>query len=438
MRGRASRVDQVPSRRFIRVEELERRECPSCTIVQTGDTLSILGDREANRITIADTREGDIAVSCDGGDPHRFAGVSRITVSTFGGDDSVAATFGALRASDFQFRADLGAGDDRLAIRGFDPQPDPPAQSLAFAIDAGLGNDSVAFDLGSAEINGRFAIDIDGGLGVDGMSIRAIIPCILPESELRIGLVGGPGNDAIETSFTGLENEGGRFALSAAGGEDNDRLALNAMDPCLIPGSRTRIAVSGGADDDAISARLGGAPETESAELDGLLRLEFDGGRGDDSTALELFKAEIHGATQIDLEGNAGDDSTRLEIAADVRVLTSLDLVARGGIGNDVMESFIVPCIRPEGRGHFLFDGGEGNDRIDARIGMHEHDTGALAVLVRGGLGDDDLTLAMSGTEHLNFLQAVVDGEDGYDAAHATSDVRVANCEEIEILDGPR
>jgi hypothetical protein len=543
------RNGRIPQAFRPRLERVEERECPSCTVFQRGDELVILGDGEANAVTIADTREGDIAVSCDGGDPHRFAGVSSIVVATFGGDDAIDATFSALSAPSFQFRADLGAGDDRLAIRGFDPQPDPPRQSFAFAIDAGAGNDSVAFDLGGAEINGRFFVEanggtgvdgmsisaivpcilpeselriallggpgadaietsltclenegglfvmeanggegddslamnavdpciipgsrtriamsgelgddtidaslsgleneggqffleIDGGFGMDGMSVRGIIPCILPESELRIALLGGPGADAIDTSLTGLENEGGRFELEALGGEGNDRLAIETMDPCIVPGSRTRIAMSGGADDDAISALFGGAPETrERAELDGALQLDLAGGRGDDFASLTLTNAEIRGATNVNVDGDAGNDHVRLGITEDVRVLGSLGVSTRGGVGDDVLESFIIPCIRPEAVGRFLFDGGAGNDRIDARVGMHDHDTGTLAVHVLGGIGDDDLTLALRFTEHLLSLDAVVDGGDGRDAAHVTSDVRVINCEEIEILDEPR
>jgi hypothetical protein len=544
-----SRKRLFPSTFRPRLERVEERECPSCTVFQRGDELVILGDREANAITIADTREGDIAVTCDGGDPHRFSGVGQIVVASFGGDDSVDATFSGLSSPSFQFRAELGAGDDRLEIRGFDPQPDPPAQSRAFAINAGIGNDSVAFDLGSAEVNGQFFVEVNGGFGIDAMSVRAIIPCVLPESELRIAMIGGPGMDAIDASLTGLENEGGqfemdldggegndrlsldaldpciipgsrtriamsgglgddtidatlsgleneggqfalefnggfgidamsvraiipcvlpeselriamiggpgadaidaslsgleneggRFAMDLDGGEGNDRLSLDAIDPCIVPGSRTRIAITGGADDDALSALFGGAPETrERSELDGALQLDLGGGRGDDAVALDLANAEIRGGTNVNVDGDAGLDQIRLGIAADVRIVGALDLSARGGIGNDVMESFIIPCILPEARGSFLFDGGTGDDRIDARVGMHEHDTGALAVHVSGGLGDDDLTLALSGTEFLLSLQAVVDGGDGHDVAHVTSDVRVVNCEEIDLLDGPR
>ena len=110
---------------------------------------------------------------------------------------------------------------------------------------------------GGAEINGSFFVEVDGGFGVDAMSVRAIVPCILPESDVRIALLGGPGMDAIDTSLTGLENEGGRFVLEAIGGEGADRLNLTAMDPCVVPGSRTRFALAGGADNDAISALVG-------------------------------------------------------------------------------------------------------------------------------------------------------------------------------------
>jgi Ca2+-binding RTX toxin-like protein len=357
------------------------------------------------------------------------------------GDDAIETSLTGLENEGGRFALEAvgGEGNDRLSLDAIDPCFVPGSRTR-IAMSGGLGDDTIDATLSGLESEGgEFFLEVDGGFGIDAMSVRAIVPCILPESELRIALLGGPGADAIDTSLTGLENEGGLFVMEALGGEGADRLALNAMDPCLIPGSRTRIAMSGGPDDDALSALLGGAPETrERAELDGALQLDLEGGRGDDSIALDMVNAEIRGRTNVTAEGDAGNDRVRLGIAADARVVGSLDLAARGGIGNDVMESFIIPCILPEAIGRFLFDGGDGNDRIDAHVGMHEHDTGALAVLVRGGLGDDDLTLALSGTEFLLSLQALVDGGDGRDAAHVTRDVRVANCEEIEILDEPR
>src|SRR5687767_2196607 len=66
-----------------RLERLESRDCPSCTVFQRDQTLIILGDEGANQVEIADTREGDIAVTCDGGETERFSGVQRIVALTF-------------------------------------------------------------------------------------------------------------------------------------------------------------------------------------------------------------------------------------------------------------------------------------------------------------------------------------------------------------------
>jgi hypothetical protein len=72
------------------------------------------------------------------------------------------------------------------------------------------------------------------------------------------------------------------------------------------------------------------------------------------------------------------------------------------------------------------------------QVEAEEDDTGALDVRLLGGLGDDDLMLALLGVDELSFLSALVDGGDGYDTARVTRNVRVANCEEIIFLDDTR
>src|SRR5262245_38620262 len=93
-----------------RLERLERRDCLSCTGFERAETLVILGDDEANQIEIAATRdegpeesdegpEARIVISCDGGEPERFTGVSQIALETRGGDDEITATFADTSAS---------------------------------------------------------------------------------------------------------------------------------------------------------------------------------------------------------------------------------------------------------------------------------------------------------------------------------------------------
>lgn len=607
-----------------RLEHLETRDCPSCTVFQRGETLVIQGDREANHIEIAEIREGGlgeegggISVVCDGSVIQTFTGVKLIDLRTLGGDDEV--TFVCPSdPSTFLFRADLGAGNDRLNISGFDPQPEPPIRVLAFDIHAGAGDDEVTFDLGAAPVNGRLAISADGGAGNDHLKVAIGKPCMLdgselriglnggggddvieadlrnmqnqgrlvleanggagndhlvaaagdgsvfPEGEARIGLLGGAGDDVIEASLTGLENYG-RFVLEASGGAGNDRLEIVAIGkPCWLPESETQIKLNGDAGDDVIGASLtdlvnygrfvleanGGAgndrmevaagnpcnfPESElllkingdagddviEANVDNLmnygrfaldvgggvgndvlevgignpcvfpeseLQIALSGDAGDDRIEANvdelmnsgLFALNVGGGggndflevgvgnpcnfpeseTQIALSGDAGDDL----IEANVDNLMNsgrFALDAGGGTGNDILEVFIgKPCMSPVSdtrialsgdagddrieanvnlfnSGHFALnvDGGGGNDRIQARVEIDEERGGALDVRILGGLGDDDLMLALYGVDVESLATALVDGGRGRDVAHVTRNVRVANCEEVFFLD---
>ena len=166
---------------------------------QRGDTLFILGDREANHIAIADTRQGGISVSFDQGTPQTFAGVKQIDLKTFGGDDEMA-FFCPADPSNFEFRADLGAGDDRLTISGFDPQPDPPLRRISFDILAGAGNDEIIAICPSDPNILEFRADL--GAGNDRLNINWEEPEEAERLDTRRGPVAfdiraGAGDDEI-------------------------------------------------------------------------------------------------------------------------------------------------------------------------------------------------------------------------------------------------
>jgi hypothetical protein len=126
----------------------------------------------------------------------------------------------------------------------------------------------------------------------------------------------------------------------------------------------------------------------------------------------------------------------RLTTGVDVYGLLNLRIL--GGAGDDILEGYLDPCMLPGSRGRFEFDGGADNDRLAVEVHQHKGDEGALDVRVLGGDGDDDLTLALIGVEHLSSLTALVDGGRGYDIARVTRNVRVANCEELFFLDDTR
>ena len=375
-----------------RLEQLETRDCPSCTVFQRAETLVILGDREANHIEIAEIREGGlgeegggISVVCDGSVIQTFTGVRQIDLRTLGGDDEV--TFVCPSdPSTFLLRADLGAGNDRLNISGFDPQPEPPLRALSFDILAGAGDDEVRFDLGAAEINGRFMIFANGGAGNDRMEVAAGNPCVLPESEMQIGLLGGAGDDVIEASLTGLMNQG-RFVLEANGGAGNDRMEVAAGNPCNFPESEMQIGLLGGAGDDVIGASL-----TDLVNY-GRFVLEANGGTGNDRLEIVAIGKPCwlpESETQIKLNGDAGDDV----IGASLTDLVNYGLFvleASGGAGNDRMEVAVGdPCCFPESVTQIKLSGDAGDDVIEASLTglMNE---GRFLLEASGGAGNDQI-----------------------------------------------
>lgn len=720
---------RLPKRFRPGLERLETRDCPSCTVFQKGATLSILGDRGANRIDIAETPTGGMSVTCEAGDPHVFTGVRRVEVRTLGGDDEVTATLTVL-PENFQFGVDLGTGNDRLAMRGFDPQPDPPPRRVSVDILAGEGNDDldidwiqppenrpdtniqlradlgggndelhllldplagnkrtagdphiqvnvlgregndcmelaiegprdgaahvlnanldVNFDGGagddefmmnvaavaldgafmmhndggagddqftmnvsnvalsgqfmmftdggagidkiSARMNnvdfagpavlgadlrggagndiidvesvdptgeqngptdraqlkltagggdgkdqihvvagqrsaeadpqlrldwnfavtgdagddlidvsvydldnrGRFALTANGGAGNDHLIVGAGTPCDFPASEMAIKLFGDAGDDLIEASVTMLENMGGRFVMEGHGGAGNDHLIAGVGGPCDFPASKTAIKLFGDAGDDLVESSVadleemggrfvmeahGGAgndhlnvgigtpcdfpasemaiymlgdagndrldlrvagsadePAGEMEEIQGTMRLNLDGGLGNDTAALDLAALKIRGALLANLQGGDGADRLQMSVSHDVDVFGTLDIRALGGAGNDVIAAAGAPCDLPSGRAIYLLDGEAGNDRIAAQVDQDEDDTGVLVAFLRGGAGDDDLTLDHQGSAPNSLFVGLVDGGNGADVAHVTRDILVFASEKVSFL----
>jgi hypothetical protein len=533
------------------LERLETRDCPSCTVIQKGATLSILGDREANQIAIADTREGDIAVICDGGDPHRFEGVRLIDMQTRGGDDEVTVALANLASPTFMFRVDLGAGNDRLSISGFDKRPDPPIHALSFDIGAGAGDDEITanfsrdegpeefhlradlgagndefmmrfqpgagvtrtvgdphiqldllgcqgndcielamdegpeersfafnadmdatldggagddefmMNLGNVSLNGQFMMHTDGGAGDDQFMMN--LGDVALKGNFMMNTGGGAGDDQFMMNVGDLKIDGqfmmhtgggagddriaarvgnidGQFMMSTDGGAGNDSIAARVgFDPQPDPPSfrgQMNLSATGGAGDDRIAFLIGNSADTRGpAILDGRLRLGLDGGAGNDRAMLDVANLDIHGAMLTEFQGSAGADQFLMNVAHDVDVFGTLDVRALGGAGNDVIGAVGGPCDLPSGRSMFVFDGEAGNDRISFQVEQDEDDTGVLGVILRGGTGNDDLTLEHRGSAPDSIFAGALDGGLGHDVAHLTRNVRVANCEDLVFLD---
>src|SRR5262245_55098164 len=65
----------------LRLEDLECRWCPSCTVPVTGNTLRIIGDAGDNNLVITDNGAAGIVVTCDGVASPAATGIQRVIVS---------------------------------------------------------------------------------------------------------------------------------------------------------------------------------------------------------------------------------------------------------------------------------------------------------------------------------------------------------------------
>ena len=71
-----------------RVEALEGRDCPSCTLTFQDGLLSIVGDRGDNDIAVVNTWAGT-QVTCDHEGQVTFVGVRTVSIRTMEGDDRI-------------------------------------------------------------------------------------------------------------------------------------------------------------------------------------------------------------------------------------------------------------------------------------------------------------------------------------------------------------
>ena len=122
-----------------RVEVLEGRDCPSCTVEFREGMLSILGDRGANDVAVVNSWAGT-QVTCDGGETMTFTGVRAVGIRTMEGDDHVTfvSVSGERPVPVPTLAVDLGSGDDTFAAVA-DVAPGP----CAVAVSGGAGRDKL-------------------------------------------------------------------------------------------------------------------------------------------------------------------------------------------------------------------------------------------------------------------------------------------------------
>src|SRR5262245_62163810 len=126
-------------RRFApRVELLEHRWCPSCTVTVHGDVMRIVGDGGVNAVTVTDDGAGNVTAACDTASA-TGSGIRKIIIDTKGGADTVTVDVTGELTTRLDLRLELGSGNDTadLAFAAI-------SDELKVKADLGSGNDMFA------------------------------------------------------------------------------------------------------------------------------------------------------------------------------------------------------------------------------------------------------------------------------------------------------
>jgi hypothetical protein len=257
-----------------RVESLEDRRVPSCTVTFTGGNLTITGDNSRNTVVINDNGANTptftsgattadtgttlaVSVTCNGvtqnfpapGTPTSPPPVLNTMLITMGSsNDRVTYNLPAgLRANAVRFfSVNLGAGNDTFTLNVGATVVPATTQGGSPTVLNGLGQGSV------------LVADVFGAAGNDSLSVHATQGFDIAANALAVlNLLGGAGNDNIAVnvnarlsgpflSSTGAPARAGSLNVLADGRSGND----NVLGLLNLQGGNTTATINGGDGDD--------------------------------------------------------------------------------------------------------------------------------------------------------------------------------------------
>jgi Ca2+-binding RTX toxin-like protein len=335
---------------------LEAREVPAVVAFFNTDTLTVVGDDNANNIVVAADAGGNLKVTNNGaavkinttfGSPTNV-NLKTVNVSAKGGNDmilidksiNVLDANGKLAAS-ANGTLNGGGGDDRITVMSGGFVGGTPGSQIVgnFTMYGGSGNDFLDSGFGN-----------DIMFGGDGNDTLRWLPGTLIDT-----FDGGAGNDTAiivgnDTPINGSNADAFRLDFDpTTGGALFQRTNLVPFSIGITTTENVVMQTQGG-DDSIVVTNLAGS---------GIKRVVLDGGAGNDTldASATNVRAEIY--------GRAGNDILLGGSASDF---------LSGGDGNDSLRG---------GRGADVLSGDAGNDRLDDGSA-----DGALDFLI-GGTGAD-------------------------------------------------
>jgi hypothetical protein len=222
-----------------RLELLDDRVVPSCTVVQDGGLLRIEGDNKSNAISIVDDGT-TVTVTCDGGSAKEYTDVTEIEVRGGNGQDVV--------TYDLTI-ADPGTGEAGTAVnRTVDVKLGNGIDSFTGSVDGDLAESS-AVDVSVKGCNGKDTLGFD------------VVGSVAADVNLNVNLQGGNGMDVVLSSYAGQLL--GILTWDVTGGNGKDELTANMtfdvdsngtadveVHGCRAPDTMTLLVEDNSGDDD--------------------------------------------------------------------------------------------------------------------------------------------------------------------------------------------
>jgi hypothetical protein len=308
------------------LEALEHRDCPSCTVLFSGNTLRIIGDGRANAVNVTHTGAGAVTVNCDGTALTR-SGVRRILIDTQGGADAV-----------------------NLSVTG------TLTRRLDLDLRLGGGNDSA--DLNFAAVDDRLRLHADLGGGNDLLDVN-LDQELLARSEADLNVRGGGGDDTWVLSVNEVR-AGAELKAQFEGSGGNDTLDVRLGDP-IDAGAEVRVQGRGDEGDDSLKVDAttfgSGANIAAGAEL----KVQLEGGDGSDSLNLS-YEGDVDGEFKANLDGGSGADTAVADVTVGAGSTGDVHARAEGGSGGDSLTLRVVDHSGGAAKVRAGIDGGSGTD----------------------------------------------------------------------------
>lgn len=376
------------------------------TVLFASNVVTLTGDSKGNVVTInfsesglevTGTEDTKVRFGATVNDPGTAVALPNPTgpvgfvVKLFGGNDQLSVNVAGGLGTRALTRIDLDTGDDNDIVNVTVGSDTTVNLSDVITIATGEGDDTVQIDIGGTVTVGK-ALTINSGADRDSIMIavsgaltaRAAATFTTGDGEDLLGLM-GDGSVTFENSLT------------VNTGEDGDMVNFGLSRGLIVRMAASIVTLDG---NDVVTI------SNPASTLDFQKGLSIDTGTGNDTLAISGDQGTLRvSGGDLKITTGSGDDSvligTNSEVLAGERLTLSGGLSVTTGDGADDVtiltgtgftEVITAPIASVIG-GAVTIDTGDDQDDVLLQLGVNTSLTVNGAALIRGGLGNDDVTV---------------------------------------------